>query len=66
MKRETAPDILNLMDIASRLCGCVELLSLLSMSAEKTMISARAVCSICDLLTGIYKDLQTEIDPDDN
>lgn len=55
---ETIP---NLEDLASRLYGCIELLSLLSISAKKTMISSGVMCCICDLLNGIYSDLQSEI-----
>lgn len=55
---ETIP---NLEDLASRLCECIELLSLLSISAEKTMISSGVIGCVCDLLNGIYSDFQSEI-----
>lgn len=55
---ETIP---NLEDLALRLNRCIELVSLLSISAEITMTSSGAICCVCDLLRDIYNDLQSEI-----
>lgn len=53
--------ICNLEDLESRLYGCVELLFLLSISAEKAVIPSSAMCCVCDLLSDIHSDLQSEI-----
>lgn len=52
----------RLRDLAARLGGCVDLVSLLGWSAETSSISSGALYSVSDLLGSIYDDFRCEID----
>lgn len=52
----------SLKDLAVRLGGCVDLVSLLGYSAETSSISSGALYSVSDLLGSIYDDFRREID----